>query len=414
MKKLVLCVALIALVGLGGNAFAVKDANDNVPAATLLLPYFEVDLSTLDGITTLFSVNNASAASQLAHITVWSNSSIPVFDFVAYLSGYDVATFNMRDLLNTNWSAAIGNWYIGDGAWQDGYNFITTNDANGVRLCNELFPFYPNYDANSPGFKAHIQAALTGRRSAVTGVFYGCPITAGENIARGYVTVDVVRRCTIRTAYDAAYFAGASPDILYDNVLWGDYFYVNPAQNFAQGETLVHVEAFPLAYSAAQRTFYDRYVANNSFDFREPLATTYASRFLFGGAFTGGTSLIVWREGGTPAPSASAPVCTVYDTRDYAFFDEEENPWQRFCTSGDPTCVYRTLESQRVNLRALWPTMPYNFGWVYWNLQYAQARQAFVTTVMDANGRFSVGFDAIGLDNANAPITIFINPDDNP
>jgi hypothetical protein len=34
--------------------------------------------------------------------------------------------------------------------------------------------------------------------------------------------------------------------------------------------------------------------------------------------------------------------------------------------------------------------------------------QMWLTTVMDATGRFSVGFDGVQLDNANTPTTIFI------
>ncbi len=36
---------------------------DNRPAATLLLPYFEVDLADPAGLTTLVAINNASASS---------------------------------------------------------------------------------------------------------------------------------------------------------------------------------------------------------------------------------------------------------------------------------------------------------------------------------------------------------------
>ena len=40
--------------------------NHNRPGATLLLPYFEVDLDHPAGVTTLFSINNASATAVLA------------------------------------------------------------------------------------------------------------------------------------------------------------------------------------------------------------------------------------------------------------------------------------------------------------------------------------------------------------
>ena len=75
---------------------------DEVPAATLLLPYFEVDLDNQWGLNTLFSVNNASATAVLAHVVVWSDLSVPVLDFNIYLTGYDVQTINSGDVLNGN------------------------------------------------------------------------------------------------------------------------------------------------------------------------------------------------------------------------------------------------------------------------------------------------------------------------
>ena len=56
--------------------------------------------------------------------------------------------------------------------------------------------------------------------------------------------------------------------------------------------------------------------------------------------------------------------------------------------------------------------MPFDFGWLYLNLNTTvtaagnnppedpAAAQAWVITTMDAQGRFSVGFDAIQLDSA--------------
>src|SRR5260370_32570801 len=44
-----------------------------VPAATLLLPYFELDLTDPNGLTTLFSINNASAVPILTHVAIWSD-----------------------------------------------------------------------------------------------------------------------------------------------------------------------------------------------------------------------------------------------------------------------------------------------------------------------------------------------------
>ncbi|MGK2858121.1 MAG: hypothetical protein ACSLFQ_13040, partial [Thermoanaerobaculia bacterium] len=61
------------------------------PAATLLLPYFEVD-PTGFGENTVVAITNASDTAIVAHVTVWSNWSFPVLDFNLYLTGYDVVT----------------------------------------------------------------------------------------------------------------------------------------------------------------------------------------------------------------------------------------------------------------------------------------------------------------------------------
>src|SRR5436309_11278930 len=99
MKRKALCLALLCLLALAGSASAVICTIDEVPAATLLLPYFEVDLGNTNGLTTLFSINNASATAILAHVVVWSDLSVPVLDFNVYLTGYDVQSINIRDII---------------------------------------------------------------------------------------------------------------------------------------------------------------------------------------------------------------------------------------------------------------------------------------------------------------------------
>ena len=94
-KKVLLCFALMSALT-AGSAVAEICTIDDVPAATLLLPYFEVDLNDSNGVTTLFSVNNASASAAVAHVTVWTDLSVPVLDFDIYLTGFDVQTMNMR------------------------------------------------------------------------------------------------------------------------------------------------------------------------------------------------------------------------------------------------------------------------------------------------------------------------------
>ena len=69
------------------------------PAATLLLPYFEVDILGNSGQTTLFTVVNVTRYPQIAHVTLWTDWTYPVLAFNLYLTGYDVQAINMADIL---------------------------------------------------------------------------------------------------------------------------------------------------------------------------------------------------------------------------------------------------------------------------------------------------------------------------
>ena len=100
MRTRIVVLSVILLCGLASFATAqTPPPTSNRPGATLLLPYFEVDLDNPEGINTLFSVNNSSATAILAHVTLWSDMGIPVFAFNVYLTGYDAQPMNMRDIL---------------------------------------------------------------------------------------------------------------------------------------------------------------------------------------------------------------------------------------------------------------------------------------------------------------------------
>ncbi len=433
MRKLSVLLGLLCLLGLTGPASAVIGTIDDVPGATLLLPYFEVDLDSAEGVNTLFSINNASASATLAHVTVWSTWSIPVIDWDVYLTGYDVQTVNLRDIL----VSGILPRTASDG--QDPTDTISpqgdiSQDIN-FASCTGFLPYQvPGVSTN---FRAHLQAILTGKKSPVDGTCAGT--NYGDNIARGYVTVDVTNACSLLFPSSTGYFVNGGGGIAGNrNILWGDYFYVNPSENFAQGETLVHIEAAPgfgangftgnygsLLTTPGEYTFYGRYVLGTAIDNREPLATTFASRYVTGGGFTGGTSLVVWRDSKF-TPGASCTTGPNYGDLfedQIVVFDEFENPLTVVTggPSGEPLpgaqCTFCD-EAQRVDVGGTdGITTNADFGWLYLNLNHATTRdatlgagyiniaQAWVTTVMDAEGRFSVGFDAIQLDNANTAVS---------
>jgi hypothetical protein len=421
MTKKILIAALLGLALLGGQAVAEIGTIDDVPAATLLLPYFEVDLNDPQALTTLFSINNASAAPAIAHVTLWTDLSVPTLDFNVYLTGYDVVTFNLRDLFTTGTVPSTEHINDGDAISPVGIFSLVTNPISGVgpgsTSCNGQLPL-----PALPGVLLdHIRAAHTGQGSPV--VFGGlCSgVDFGDNVARGYITIDSVNFCTLDFPGDTGYFIagglGAANNL---NQLWGDYFYVNNAENFAQGETLVHLEA-SAALGAGNYTYYRRY--SGGADQREGMGSTFAVRYNDGGAFDGGTSLVVWRDAKrTIFPfscALTAPAPYPLGQTQIVIFDEDENPDVPESSPFSPVIPGTSLlpfpwETQATQVNGPDFPVPFNFGWLYLNLNSAVAgsqvpfeplMQNWVTAVMDANGRFSVGFDAIQLDNVTDPAT---------
>jgi hypothetical protein len=425
MKRVVALALVLAMLGWAVPARALIGTVDQVPAATLLLPYFEVDLDDANGVQTLFSINNASATAVLAHVTFWSDLSVPTLAFNVYLTGYDVQTINLRDIFTHP-----GNLPQTASAGQDPKDTISPHGPKSQDInfasCSGQLPL-PSLDAISAlekvDYVAHLQNAHTGNPSALfSGLCAGQKI--GDRIARGYITVDTVNNCTLRLHSDPAYFAN---DITFQNVLWGDVFYVNSGQNFAQGETLVHIEASPgtgvgsigtypppgdpATTIAGRYTFYGRYVAWNASDHREPLSTSFAARFLNGGNFTGGTSLVTWRDSKTnqapftcPATPGVRPPWYPLNQQGLVVFDEQEQP---NIPSGTPF----PAEANRTKVNAANLPVPFTFGWMYLNLNTTvagnpnppidpAAAQGWVMTLHDASGLFSVGYNATQLDSA--------------
>ena len=94
MKRRALAVSLLTLA-LAGAVRADLCTSQATPAATLLLPYFEVDIDDPNGIDTFLSVNNAGPYGLLGHVVVWTDMSVEALDFNIFLTGYDVQTIGL-------------------------------------------------------------------------------------------------------------------------------------------------------------------------------------------------------------------------------------------------------------------------------------------------------------------------------
>jgi hypothetical protein len=405
------------------------------PAATLLLPYFEVDFASpsTDAVNTIFTLTNTTNMPQIAHITVWTDWSFPVLDFNVFLTGYDVQGISLYDIIARGVIPSTS---------------ITT--TRGPRSLNNTSG-NPNFAgnvatacANLPGpinapLLAAVQSALT------TGVYtLSCPANVpvgGEHDnAVGYVTVDVANTCSQSLPIESSYY---STEILFDNALIGDYQRINPLSttgNYAGGESLVHIRAIPEGGAAGTTpgtnlpfTFYDRYTPalTPDIDRRQPLPGLFAARFIQGGTGSFNTTFSIWREGFTGSADED-PGDTCDDYVDNGFlpyteivrFDEHENP-----TTITPECrispcqiVEGTLpetSNNSVDTAGLFPP-DYDAtsdagGWMYLNLNQGQSSPAFgtarttgqtqnwVTVKMTAEGRYGVDFDAAYLGNGCSP-----------
>ena len=427
MKKLVSCLAVAGLLMLGGSAIADLCTIEATPAATLLLPYFEVNIDDPSGVDTFFSINNAAYYSVLTHVIVWADWSVEALDFNVYLTGYDVQTVGLgliiRDGVLPRTAKATSVSPIGP--------YSAPVPGGAYPGCAGILPYTnPALDAE---FLEHLQSILTGGPSSIYGGLCGGE-NFGDGIARGYVTVDVVNDCTLLTPCDPGYFTSTDGTPFqgvgdYDNVIWGDWYMIDYANNFAQGDTLVHLEAAepiqPGAPTAAEDfgngTFWNRcFDGAPGWDLREPMGTTYATRFYQNAAFDGGTDLIVWKDSQVPTEDgyscSRGPGWWPLPESQVVFFDEQENPETVCNVSPCPEDdVLFPNETNRVSVADLDVTP--ESGWVYMNLNQAYPgitylAQAYAIAVHSAEGRFSAGLSAIQLDSFCDGTSIIIGPYD--
>jgi hypothetical protein len=367
----------------------------NQPAATLLIPYFEVDLGNPNGQSTLFSVNNASSKPVLSRVVLWTDWGVPTLAFDVYLTGYDVQTFNLRDLLGGKLPAT----------GPDASNTGSLSDSG------TLFAGCGNTGAAgvSPQLSAQdatwLRAAHTGQPVA-TAQCAGSG-ASGPSVATGYITVDAVNRCSpatvgtlVNTPANATYFAAKGTGLASDdNVLWGDFTYVNPQRSTSNGQSAIALVADPDLLTAGMYTFYGRYVGFDGRDNRVPLSSLYYARYVNGGTFSGGTDLIVWRDNRRTAVGTSqcgqSPSWSPLGEMQLVTFDEEENPREIANSNAFPRAT------QKVHVGG--PTIPISqpFGWLMLDLWHRDSThaQAWVGVVMTAEGHFSSGSEALRADD---------------
>lgn len=306
MKKTLVLAIACALVS--GAALAVWNAQDVVPAASLLVPYAVVGTTTGDvvdptGYTTLFSITNVSSVRQIVHLTAWNALSEPVVDWDILLTGYDVWSINFADLLNGAFdkfdtqpgnstgpfgvsapagyqygpvpygpSANTGGsptlpWVAPPGATSSWWRAADLPSA--PQVCR--MPYGPLTDLG-PTIRRKIREAEV----SIELQYFNCQAVAAGNPAVNttwtadmskqplffYVTADVVKACSTTFQTSTTYWnvaVGVGPGMnAPSNVITGDIVYINFTKNYSEMINAVHLEASPATVlPAAVTNFYE-------------------------------------------------------------------------------------------------------------------------------------------------------------
>ncbi len=346
----------------------------DAPAATLLLPYFEVDLENPGGRSTLFSVGNVEPEPVLAHAVVWTNWGNPAFSFDFFVPANGLVTFNLRQVLLGQLPVTSPPPDPPPGRFDNCTDPVTLPAIDGQEL----------------------RAILTGQPHPQDGLCHSSAVEDGQ-LATGYVTVDVVRDCSgdaLRTFYDPGYFIdGGSGLATNENALVGDFFLIDPANDYAQGEGLVTLVA-----DAARFDHPSFYLTGDN---RMPLPVALRSRFLNGGVFTGATELLIWMK------ARSEPIeC---DSQHFGNSYHVHAEWRS--EPGEPSVEdeFTTTEhTLRVEIGGAQLPVGLEFGTLDASALHAQSLpgppsirhlQTWTMPIASADGRFSVGLASVPIED---------------
>jgi hypothetical protein len=317
--KCALSMAALAACIWWTPARAELEALDDVPAATLLLPYFEVDIQDPNGAETVFSIHNVDPGPVLAHLTLWTDRAIPTLAFDVYLTPYDVEEINLRDIFDGRYPNAS----------------VLSCDGEPTQIAGSL---------------EDTLAGTTGQPlERLDGLCAGS--SRGDGVARGYLTIDAVR---CEDGFPAG--TGGVAGIIVStpaNVLWGDYRLVHRTDGVAVGELLVALERVEAGQESFPRIWGARYLA-------------------VPGAHT---DLIIWRDVNSngsgfecgPPTTAPAPEGGI------VIFDDAEDAFE-------PVDGLPELTAARVRVGTDLMT-PYTSGWIYLNLERLGTEGGYVTAL---------------------------------
>ena len=360
-------------------------ADDQRPAATLLLPYFEVDPLHASKVNTVMTITNADHQPVIAQVVIWSEFSIPVLVFQVYLTSHDLQRVNLRNVLNGSLPATVPD----------------------TILYPSCPPTLPAINPSLPPLVPYLRDALSGLPVMLAGSptprIFG--LNRRDGIARGYVTVDAMNFCTLDFPGDTGFFinggAGAGSN---RNVLFGDYFHVNSSLGRAEGYKLLALEA-DNALGASDYTFWYRF--SSGADNREPLGATHAIRYIVS-PLSPPTEIHYWRDPKrttNPLAVGTVPPWYPLDESEIVVFDEQDNVALIIGPNPFPLAAGKAVVGTEI------PT-PFAAGWIYLNLNVAvpgslvpfePVAQSTVAYTLPVSGGLTVGMEGTTFTTACDP-----------
>ena len=179
---------------------------DPVLAATLMLPYFAVDLNDRTR-TTLFSVGNISSNPIVAHVVLWTAASIPTLAFDIYLPDFDVKCVDLATIFHDDQSSQMR-------------ELSTKGSFPGCSLPTSALTAQTLTD---------LKNAHTGK--PVASFANKCAaLNPLDDVARDYLTIDNANDCNL----DFPSQDSGTGTVNNNNVLWGDWFIADAATLFPE------------------------------------------------------------------------------------------------------------------------------------------------------------------------------------
>ena len=264
-KTLLTCLAIVAVFAIASSASAVTCTIDQRPAATLLVPYFQVSFDAAGNVVstgpgardTIVTIGNASSAPMIAHVNVYNRFSQLVLDFNVALTGFDIQAMRMSDIITGH----LPNTPVDHNGDPDGdvcqrVNGAVYPNANGFLRVRPQVPATPL--DNTLATTEYNQVFF----SVADDLRFNCAGALGP-LAFGYVVIDHANYCNLSDPTLPNYYYNNA--LGNENNLFGEIVFTSGEGIPTYALSTVNIEADTVIGQIAlqdpfpTRTFYARY-----------------------------------------------------------------------------------------------------------------------------------------------------------